>query len=114
MVRITTAAAASANTVMMTAGPDEIIRVFAMSAQLNAGVAPTLKMRILIPGAGFSAVISGVLTVAAEPDTVPAIQPTIIVPTGVIEARHVGGDGATILEITLYAVRMPVGASPTV
>jgi len=114
MTRVTSATAAAANTTLRTNLADQLMRILAISANVTAGVAPVVRARIFVPGAGFRCVITEELTLTADAQVLPGLRCPIVCPTGALECRHTGGDAATIVEYTLYAATLPLGVSPTI
>ncbi len=114
MTRVLSATIAAGNTTLRTNLDTDIMRILAISASLAAGAPPAVTAQVLVPGAGFSCVISDNLVINANAQVLPGLRCPIVCPTGVLEVRHTGGDAATIVEYILYAATLPLGVSPTI
>jgi len=96
------------NTELLTTGPDEIIRILAISARLNAGVAPSAFIKVG-PSTGTVPCSPTIAALTAERQALISNCP-ILGPSATLFGRHFGGDAATIVEWGIYMCRAPLGS----
>jgi len=110
-VEVTSATVAVAATTLITVPALSIVRLLAVSAILDAGVAPECNLRVLQTaiGANVAVVCGETITLpAADRIAIPNECP-IFGPDHIIQGVHQNGDAATIVTWTAYFVIAPIG-----
>jgi len=108
-----TPAGASDNTDIFTAGPNEIIRVYAVASNVTAGVAPSAIVRVRIAGSTITPSVSSALLLTSVGQVYPDLVRQLIVPPGAtLDIFHFAGDAATIVRTTALIMRLPLGSVP--
>lgn len=107
------AAAATRDTVVLIAGPEEIIRLLAMSGNVGAGAVPTAaNVAMFQPDANLTVGINGVVALSATAQIGLVNLPPVIPPTWQLVAHYAGGDGLTIVNWRICFLRLPLGSAP--
>jgi len=107
---VTSAAAAAAQTVLITVGEKELGRLLGVSAVLNAGVKPIVSVQVFDQN-GLATTISPSPLMGATPERVGLqIFCPIIAPGHQVLGRHSGGDAATVIKWNLYMARAPLAS----
>ena len=92
----------------------EVYRWLAASAQLLAGVAPTVRLQLFSSGATMAVNCSAVITPGTGPHLSFGPIPPIVGPATSIRAQWDGGDAATQIRIRLYGTSVPLGVGFTI
>jgi len=110
----TSAVIAGATETILTVGAEEIFRLIAASAVLEAGVAPTVVLLVQAPDAANQVGISNVITPNTAQNIAFSTLIPILGPTHRLQVNWDGGDAATQIRIRVYGCRLPLGVSPTI
>lgn len=105
---ISTPASVNTSVNIATVGPDEIVRILAVSVLLGAGAAPTAHLNIIAGGALLGMPISATLTPDTDQRAMDIFCP-IAGPNMILRGLHFGGDVLTITEWRVLIVRAPLG-----
>jgi len=110
-----TPAGATDTTDILTAGPEELVRVFSVSInEEGASTTPDCIIRVRVAATATPAV-SGLLAVLGNGVVPPDFISNLVLPPGaVLEGLHFNGGAGTVIRYRAYFNRMPVGAVPAI
>lgn len=107
------AAAAARDTIILTTGADEIIRLIALSGHISAGAAPTAaNCSIFQPDANISVGLNNVVALNALIVVGMDGLPPVVPPTCELVASYIGGDVLTVINWRMCFLRLPLGTAP--
>jgi len=112
-VSVDSAAAASGNTAIVTAGENELVRVFSVAVnEVGGPTTPDCVIRIILP-LGITPTVSAILAILGTAQVPPEFIRTLVLPPGaILDGFHFNGGAGTVVRYGAYINRMPLGAVP--
>lgn len=106
---VTSVAVAAGETTLLTVPDNQIARILGVSAQLSAGVAPTVHLRVISQSNARVGLSPLVLMLASARRQSIELQTPIIGPGHLLSGAHFGGDVLTKVAWAVYFVQAPIG-----